>query len=130
MKRYSCILFLAISLCARCLTPTLGAGPKMVDDTCSIIQTDYQSLVGILGEEVLTPGGWSVEACNTSYFSSGNMRISFGKNRSRTSFLRRTIQNHQPSFIVFRGVERGETCPFSTCVGSRYYVYTLRRILC
>ena len=98
---------------------------------CAVQQTDHHTLVGIQGEPLtLANNGSNITASVPTHFSANTERTPFGKNRTRTAFLRKMIHHYQPVFIVFRGQERLETSPFCSSAGSTYYVYFLRRILC
>ena len=83
-------------------------------NNCFLQQADYHYLVGIQGESIL----------------SGNSHISFSKYRSRTSLMRRMLQHSHSCFIVYNCIKRRESAPFCIAVGSTYYVYALRHILC
>ena len=97
---------------------------------CAVQQMNYQALTGIQGEPLIIAGSGSVEAQVPTTLSGSSRRVNVGKNRTRTAVQRTLIQNHQPSFIIFRGKERLESSPFAASAGSTYYVYALRRILC
>ena len=88
-------------------------------------------MVGIQGEPLTIIGSTAqVQFSAPTHFSYSAQRVQFGKNRTRTAFLRKMIRHYQPVYLVFRGKERLETSPFASSVGSTWYVYGLRRILC
>ena len=130
MKRIGYILLL-LSIGIQFFAPK--SEPVVQPDTsadCTLQQQDFGSLVGIHGEPLTIINNGSVQISVPTHFNYGAERITFGKNRTRTSFLRKMIHQYQPFYLVFRGRERLETSPFATSVGSTYYVYCLRRILC
>lgn len=131
MKYWWYILLLLAGVGARIFAP--AAEPSVQPSSsadCAVQQMDYQALTGIQGEPLIIAGTGSVEAQVPTTLSGNSRRVNLGKNRTRTAILRVLIQNHQSSFIVFRGRERLESSPFAASAGSAYYVYALRRILC
>lgn len=131
MKHWWYILLLLAGIGARIFAPVTEPGVTSSSSAdCAVQQMDYQALTGIQGEPLIIAGTGSVEAQVPTTFSGSSQRVQFGKNRTRTAFQRVLMQNHQSSFIIFRGRERLESSPFAACVGSTYYVYALRRILC
>ena len=135
MKRVGYILlFLAsvvIQLSAVCSQSAEGSGQPTSSADCTVQPMSLSTMVGIQGEP-LTIIGSSAQAqiSAPTHFSYSAQRVQFGKNRTRTAFLRKLIHHYQPVYLVFRGKERLETSPFSTHPGSLYYVFGLRRILC
>ncbi|MBQ7631928.1 MAG: hypothetical protein IJS82_04120 [Paludibacteraceae bacterium] len=131
MKRVGYILLflasLAIQLFAPKSTPVVQTNASA---DCTVQQHLQGSLVGIQGEPLTLTTTGQTQLSAPTHFSYSAHRVSFGKNRTRTAFLRKMIHHYQPVYLVFRGKERLETSPFSTHPGSMYYVYSLRRILC
>ena len=116
-------------------TPTAAHVP--FTDSTSEDATDSQlhapqSLlsVGLLGEPITCAHSSSVESSVPTHFNGGARRISFGKNRPRTAFLRMMLHRYQPYHTIFHGQPRGETAPYADHYSATYYVYTLMRLLC
>ncbi len=132
MKRFGFILLTLVSIGILLFVPKDKPAAEPVHTSgCVVQQTDLHALVGIQGEPLtLASAGGRITTSVPTHFSSNTERTSFGKNRTRTAFLRKMIHHYQPVFIVFRGQERLETSPFCSSAGSTYYVYFLRRILC
>ena len=132
MKRFGFILLTLVSIGILLFVPKDKPAAESVHTSgCVVRQTDLHALVGIQGEPLtLASAGGRITTSVPTHFSSNTERTSFGKNRTRTAFLRKMIHHYQPVFIVFRGQERLETSPFCSSAGSMYYVYFLRRILC
>lgn len=131
MKRVGYILLLLLSIGIRLYTPAQELTVQPVSTTDFVVQqNNHHALVGIQGEPLTIASEGSVQISVPTHFSSIAHRVTFGKNRTRTAFLRKMIRHYQPVYLVFRGKERLEASPFATPVGSTYYVYGLRRILC
>ena len=131
MKRVGYILLLLLGIGIRLYTPAQELTVQPVSTTDFVVQqNNHHALVGIQGEPLTIASEGSVQISVPTHFSSIAYRVTFGKNRTRTAFLRKMIRHYQPVFIVFRGQERLETSPFCSSAGSAYYVYFLRRILC
>ena len=132
LKYVAYILLFLVSIGVQFFTPIQKTDVQPVSSSdCAVQATGYHSSAGIQGELLtIANGGWSISISAPSHFISGAERVSFGKNRTRTAFLRRMIHHYQHVFLVFRGKERLEASPFATPVGSTYYVYGLRHILC
>ena len=132
MKRFGFILLTLVSIGILLFVPKDKPAAESVHTSgCVVRQTDLHALVGIQGEPLtLASAGGRITTSVPTHFSSNTERTSFGKNRTRTAFLRKMIHHYQHVFIVFRGQERLETSPFCSSAGSTYYVYFLRRILC
>lgn len=131
MKRVGFIILLLVSLALHFFTPKSETPlqPSTSAD-CSVQQTNHCTLVGIQGEPLTIATGGQAQISAPTHFSYSAERVHFGKNRTRTAFLRKMIHHYQPVYLVFRGKERLDSAPFATPVGSTYYVYGLRRILC
>ena len=132
MKRFWYILLILVSIGVQWFEPMDKPTAKPVHTSCCAVQpTDHHMLVGIQGEPLtLANNGSNITTSVPTHFSANTERTPFGKNRTRTAFLRKMIHHYQPVFIVSRGQERLETSPFCSSAGSTYYVYFLRRILC
>ncbi|MBR1877911.1 MAG: hypothetical protein IJ814_02770 [Paludibacteraceae bacterium] len=117
------IQFFAPKSQSQCQCPSRSAD-------CTVQQHMQGALVGIQGEPLTLTTSGQIQFSAPTHFSHSAQRVQFGKNRTRTAFLRRMIHHYQPVYLVFRGKERLETSPFAVSPGSTYYVYTLRRILC
>ena len=132
MKRFWYILLILVSIGVQWFEPMDKPTARPVQTSgCAVQQTDHHTLVGIQGEPLtLANNGSNITTSVPTHFSANTERTPFGKNRTRTAFLRKMIHHYQPVFIVFRGQERLETSPFCSSAGSMYYVYFLRRILC
>ena len=131
MKRVGYILLFLVSIGIQIFSPK--SAPTVQSNTstdCTVQQNIHGTLVGIQGEPLTLTTTGHVQFSAPTHFSYSAQRVHFGKNRTRTAFLRRMIHHYQPVYLVFRGKERLETSPFSAHVGSAYYVYGLRRILC
>ncbi len=87
-------------------------------------------IVGLQGCEIISMSCNGTWTSVPTQFSSSNGRVSYSKNRTRTSVIRRLLNFYQHFFTSFRGKVRRETCPICTDVGITYYVYGLRHILC
>ena len=131
MKRVGYILLFLAALGIQIFSPQNEPVIQTDPSTdCAVQQDSHHALVGIQGEPLTIASEGSVQISVPTHFSSVAHRVTFGKNRTRTAFLRKMIRHYQPVYLVFRGKERLETSPFATPVGSTYYVYGLRRILC
>ena len=132
MKRYWYIFLILVSIGVQLFEPMDKPTMQPVQTSgCAVQPTDHHTLVGIQGEPLtLANSGSNITTSVPTHFSANTQRTPFGKNRTRTAFLRKMIHHYQPVFIVFRGQERLETSPFCSSAGSTYYVYFLRRILC
>ena len=132
MKRVGYILLFLVSMGIQIFSPKSAPTAQSNTSTgCTVQQNIHGTLVGIQGEPLTIIGSTAqVQFSAPTHFSYSAQRVHFGKNRTRTAFLRRMIHHYQPVYLVFRGKERLETSPFSTHPGSTYYVYGLRRILC
>lgn len=132
MKRFWYILLILVSIGVQWFEPMNKPTVQPVQTSgCAVQQTDHHTLVGIQGEPLtLANNGSNITTSVPTHFSANTQRTPFGKNRTRTAFLRKMIHHYQPVFIVFRGQERLETSPFCSSAGNTYYVYFLRRILC
>ena len=131
MKRLGDILLFLASLWIQIFSPK--SAPSVYPNTsadCTVQQNIHGTLVGIQGEPLTLTTTGHAQLSAPTHVSYSAQRVHFGKNRTRTAFLRRMIHYYQPVYLVFRGKERLETSPFSTHPGSTYYVYGLRRILC
>lgn len=135
MKHLGYIFLLLMGLSFGWLTPTAAQVPST--DYTSEATTDCQlqapqsfQSVGLLGEPITCTHSSSVESSVPTHFNGGARRISFGKNRTRTSFLRMMLHRYQPYHTIFHGQPRGETAPYADHDSATYYVYTLMRLLC
>ena len=131
MKRILILLLCAISMSAMCPINAQASAVQPVAATDCVVQSfDHHALAGIQGEPLTIASEGNIQSSIPTHFSSGAKRVPFGKNRTRTAFLRKMIHHYQSVYLVFRGKERLETSPFATSAGCAYYVYGLRRILC
>ncbi len=140
MKRFGYILLILVSIGIQLFAPKYKPAIPPSDNStaqsvhmsgCAIQQTDYHTFVGIQGEALtLANNGSNITTSVPTRFSAHSERTPFGKNRTRTAFLRKMIHHYQALFIVFRGQERLETSPFCSRPASTYYVYFLQRLLC
>ena len=131
MKRVGYILLFLASIGIQIFSPQ--SAPVATENSstgCTVQQNIHGTLVGIQGEPLTIASSGSIQFSAPTHFSYSAQRVQFGKNRTRTAFLRKMIHHYQPVYLVFRGKERLEASPFSTSVGSAYYVFGLRRILC
>lgn len=131
MKRCGYILLLLVSIGAMFLAPKRVPVGRSDRSVCCIVQSaERHALAGIHGEPLTVVCTGNMQVSVATCFSYSAQRVQFGKHRTRTAFLRKMIRHYQPIYLVFRGKERLETSPFAASVGSVYYVYCLRRILC
>lgn len=139
MKRSSYIVLLIaiLSICFNTYTVFLSqkTTDKLTQETpithsCSLQQADYIHIIGLQGNQVITPTGWSISTPTPTHFSNSYGGNSFSKSRSRTAFLRNMLHHCQPQYILFRGQVRQEMSPYACTPVIQYYVYGLRRILC
>ena len=131
MKRFGYILLLLLSIGIHFFSPKPSS--TVLPNTsagCTVQQNDHGALVGIQGEPLTLTTTGHAQFSVPTHFSYSAERVHFSKNRTRTAFLRKMIRHYQPVYLVFRGKERLETSPFASSVGSTWYVYGLRRILC
>ena len=128
------ILLLVMNVCFQSFIPAgqpadHNVNPSDKQSEYYLRQADCQPILGIQGESVICVGG-CIHSPASTQFSCGNQRVQFGKNRTRTSFLRRMLHLCQSHLIVYHGIERRESSPFAVSTGRAYYIYALRRILC
>ena len=97
---------------------------------CSIAPACTYTVYGIEGGTLICTNGGSFCSATPTIFTCAQSRVHFGRNRTRTGFLRRMLHQCQSQFIIYHGIERLETSPFSVSVGRVYYIYALRHILC
>ena len=97
---------------------------------CYLSEPDTQLSCGLLGQTLYSLQGGRAESATPTHFSTNANRPSFGKNRSRTAFLRMMLHHYQPFYILFRGKVRMESAPFATYPCKAYFVYALQRLLC
>ena len=97
---------------------------------CYLSEPDTQLPCGLLGQTLYSLRGGRAESATPTHFSTNANRPSFGKNRSRTAFLRMMLHHYQPFYILFRGKVRMESAPFATYPCKAYFVYALQRLLC
>lgn len=97
---------------------------------CYLSEPDTQLPCGLLGQTLYSLQGGRVESATPTHFSTNANRPSFGKNRSRTAFLRMMLHHYQSFYILFRGKVRLEAAPYTTHTCSAYYVFALQRLLC
>lgn len=108
---------------------TAGIEPAASAD-CYLSEPDAPMPYGLLGQSIHNFQGGLVESAVPTHFSTHANRPSWGKNRSRTAFLRMMLHHYQPLYILFRGKVRMESAPFAIPNCSAYYVYALQRLLC
>ena len=97
---------------------------------CYLSGPDTQLPCGLVGQNLYSLQSGLVESATPTHFSTNANRPSFGKNRSRTAFLRMMLHHYQPFYILFRGKVRMESAPFATYPCKAYFVYALQRLLC
>ena len=131
MKRVGFILLLLVSIALHFFSPkSMPSVQPITSADCTVQQMSHSTLVGLQGEPLTITTSGHAQLSTPTHFSYSAERVHFGKNRTRTAFLRKMIHNYQPVYLVFRGKERLDSAPFATPVGSAYYVFALRRILC
>ena len=103
MKRFWYILLILVSIGVQWFEPMDKPTMQTVQTSgCAVQQTDHHTLVGIQGEPLtLANSGSNITTSVPTHFSANTERTPFGKNRTRTAFLRKMIHHYQPVFIVF-----------------------------
>ena len=97
MKRFWYILLILASIGVQWFEPMAKPTAKPVQTSgCAVQQTDHHTLVGIQGEPLtLANNGSNITASVPTHFSANTERTPFGKNRTRTAFLRKMIHHYQ-----------------------------------
>ena len=103
MKRFWYILLILVSIGVQWYEPMDKPTAKPVQTSgCAVQQTDHHTLVGIQGEPLtLANNGSNITTSVPTHFSANTQRTPFGKNRTRTAFLRKMIHHYQPFFYCF-----------------------------